>query len=147
MDTTSRTTTQRLFPSVRFVDARAGIAFLHDAFGFEPQVVHDHPDGSVAHAQLVLLGEIVMCGSSRDDDYPVRSPREVGGVTGGIYVALDDAAAVDAVHRRAVAAGAEIIRQPHDTDYGSHDFVARDPEGYIWSFGTYRPEEPGRSSG
>jgi uncharacterized glyoxalase superfamily protein PhnB len=31
---------------------------------------------------------------------------------------------------------------PHDTDYGSHDFMARDPEGHIWSFGTYRPEAP-----
>ena len=47
---------------------------------------------------------------------------------------------VDAVYRRATAAGAEIIAEPHDTDYGSHDFAARDPEGNRWSFGTYRGE-------
>ena len=29
---------------------------------------------------------------------------------------------------------------PTDQDYGSRDFSARDPEGNIWSFGTYRPE-------
>ena len=27
-----------------------------------------------------------------------------------------------------------------DTDYGSRDFSARDPEGNVWSFGTYAPE-------
>ena len=41
---------------------------------------------------------------------------------------------------RARAAGAEIIAGPHDTDYGSRDFAARDPEGNRWSFGTYRGE-------
>jgi uncharacterized glyoxalase superfamily protein PhnB len=143
MAETTQLTTQRIFPSMRFVDARAGIAFLRDAFGFEPQVVYDAPDGGVAHAQLVLFSQIVMVGSSRDDHYPVKSPREVGGVpTGGIYIAVDDAETVDALHRRAVAAGAAIVMAPHDTDYGSHDFMARDPEGHIWSFGTYRPEAP-----
>jgi hypothetical protein len=34
----------------------------------------------------------------------------------------------------------EIISAPHDTDYGSRDFAARDPEGNRWSFGTYRGE-------
>ena len=142
MTDTSQLTTQRIFPSVRYVDAHAGIGFLRAAFGFEPQVVYETPDGGVAHAQLVLLSQIIMLGTSRDDAYPVKSPREVGAVTGGIYLAVDDAAAVDALHQRAVAAGAEIIMAPHDTDYGSHDFMARDPEGHIWSFGTYRPDAP-----
>ena len=45
---------------------------------------------------------------------------------------------VDGVYERAKAAGAEIIAEPYDTDYGSHDFDAADPEGNRWSFGTYR---------
>ena len=40
---------------------------------------------------------------------------------------------------RARAAGARIVREPADTDYGSRDYAARDPEGNLWSFGTYRP--------
>jgi len=43
------------------------------------------------------------------------------------------------------AAGAEIIDELHETDYGSRDFAARDPEGNRWSFGTYRGE-PRKSS-
>jgi len=38
------------------------------------------------------------------------------------------------------AAGADIIRKPEDTDYGSREFALRDPEGNLWSFGTYRGE-------
>lgn len=139
MAETREMTTQRIYPAIRYVDARAAIAFLGSAFGFEPHVVYDAPDGSVAHAELALGDQFIMLGTSRNDRYPVRSPREVGGVTGGTYVALDDASAIDALHRRAVAAGAEVLDPPHDTDYGSHDFSARDPEGHVWSFGTYRP--------
>ena len=57
--------------------------------------------------------------------------------TFGAYVVTDH---VDAVYQRAKAAGAEIITEPYDTDYGSHDFAAADPEGNRWSFGTYRGE-------
>ncbi len=46
----------------------------------------------------------------------------------------------DELHARAKAAGAEITAAPHDTEYGSRDFRARDPEGNRCSFGTYRGE-------
>ena len=36
-------------------------------------------------------------------------------------------------------AGADIALELTDTDYDSRDFTARDPEGTLWSFGTYRP--------
>lgn len=42
------------------------------------------------------------------------------------------------IHARAVAAGATMVRELVETDYGSLDFAVRDPEGNIWSFGTYR---------
>jgi uncharacterized glyoxalase superfamily protein PhnB len=48
--------------------------------------------------------------------------------------------APDALHDRAVAAGAEVFQPLHDTDYGSREFSVRDPEGNRWSFGTYRGE-------
>ncbi|MDF3292698.1 VOC family protein [Streptomyces silvisoli] len=53
----------------------------------------------------------------------------------GAYVTTADP---DTVYRRAVAAGAEITNELHETDYGSRDFTAVDPEGNLWHFGTYR---------
>ena len=48
----------------------------------------------------------------------------------------------DALYERAKRAGAEIQMELTDQDYGSRDFIARDPEGNIWSFGTYDPFAP-----
>ncbi|HEX7161398.1 MAG TPA: VOC family protein [Trebonia sp.] len=38
---------------------------------------------------------------------------------------------------RAVAHGAKVTQELHDTDYGSRDFAIEDPEGNRWAFGTY----------
>jgi len=120
-----------LYPTMRFEDAPAAIDFLERAFGFVRREVYANPDGTIAHAELVLGASILMLGSDRDDP---RLGRRAG--TGWLYVAVDDA---DEHCRRARDAGAEIIREPFDTDYGSRDYTAIDPEGNEWHFGTYRP--------
>jgi uncharacterized glyoxalase superfamily protein PhnB len=56
-----------------------------------------------------------------------------------VYVVLDNEQAIDTMHARAASARAEILMEPQDQDYGSRDFSARDPEGFVWAFGTYRP--------
>jgi uncharacterized glyoxalase superfamily protein PhnB len=49
---------------------------------------------------------------------------------------------IDAVSERAVATNAEIVEPPHQTAFGSavptRAFTARDREGNLWTFGTYR---------
>jgi uncharacterized glyoxalase superfamily protein PhnB len=53
-----------------------------------------------------------------------------------LYLVVPDP---DAHHDRAKAAGAQIVRELADQDYGSREYRARDPEGNLWSFGTYQP--------
>ena len=119
-----------VWPTFRARDAKGLIRFLCDAFGFEEAVVY--ADGDVVHhAELRWPeGGGVMLGSVRDDnDAHVADPGR-----SSAYVVCADP---DAVHARAVAAGATITRAPFDTDYGSRDFAAVDPEGNRWSFGSY----------
>jgi uncharacterized glyoxalase superfamily protein PhnB len=124
----------QVWPTLRAKDARALIRFLVDAFGFEETAVYADGD-LVAHAQLSWpLGGGVMLGSQRPAEGD-RWPLEPG--TFGAYVVTDEP---DALFSRAVAAGAEVLREPYDTDHGSRDFEVRDPEGNRWSFGTYRGE-------
>jgi len=125
----------QVWPTLRARDARTLIRFLVEAFGFEETVVYGEGD-RVDHAQLSWpLGGGIMLGSTRDNDPSDAWPVQPG--TFGAYVVTDDP---DGLCKRAEAAGAEIIAELHDTDYGSRDFVARDPEGNRWSFGTYRGE-------
>ena len=87
-------------------------------------------NGTVHHAELRLGNGLVMFGSSRPDAAATRG----GG--GGIYIVIDDP---DAHCVQAREAGAEIVREPFDTDYGSREYSAKDPEGNIWYLGTYQP--------
>jgi len=139
MNTTQTQTLQSIYPVFRYDDALAAIAWLKSALGFEEQVVYRGEGETVAHAQLSLAGNLIMLGSVRPDTNG-KSPQTLGGFTGGIYIAFATPAEVDGLYARAKAAGAQIVRELNDTDYGSHEFGLRDPEGYEWGFGTYRPQ-------
>lgn len=118
------------YPSLRYRDARAAIEWLEQAFGFEPNLVVEGEGDQIAHAQLEFGDGMVLLGSERDDRWGPRAGQS------WVYVAIED---VDAHCERARSAGAEIVMEPTDQDYGSRDYAARDPEGNLWSFGTYRP--------
>ena len=125
-----------IVPCLSYRDAPAAIEWLKEAFGFSENFVVPGPDDTIAHAQLAFDGGMVMLGSIRDDELQMRAPCDLGGVTQSIYIVVED---TDAHYARAVEAGAEIVRELEDTPYGSRDYSARDPEGHLWHFGTYRP--------
>jgi uncharacterized glyoxalase superfamily protein PhnB len=122
---------QSIYPVLKYRDAHAAIDFLERAFGFERRQVHEGDGGAIVHAELGVGDEVIGL-SSTGVGNPVYE-QGVGRTT--VYVVVDE---IDPLHDRAKAAGAEIVMAPEDQEYGSRDFAARDPEGNIWSFGTYR---------
>jgi uncharacterized glyoxalase superfamily protein PhnB len=127
----------RIYPTLGCKDAEAMIRWLKDVVGFVERVAYRSDDGVVQHAELAYGSSILMLGQSRDDEYG-RLVGDIGGRrTDSLYVAVTDP---DALHAKAKAAGARIEMELHDTDYGSRDFACRDPEGNLWSFGTYWPK-------
>ncbi|MFF2950112.1 VOC family protein [Kitasatospora sp. NPDC057965] len=132
----------QVWPSLRARDAHALIRFLSEAFGFEEVVAYGE-GAFVAHAELAWPeGGGVMLGSDRPTPEGAE-PWPGGPGTFSAYVVTADP---DALHARAVAAGARITTAPFDTDYGSRDFAAADPEGNHWYFGTY-PGAPRPTAG
>jgi uncharacterized glyoxalase superfamily protein PhnB len=126
----------RIYPAMRFANAEKMIDWLCEAFGFTVHAKH-MADGKVAHAQLAFGSSIIMCGDVKDDAYGALVGKPDGKGGRSLYVAVDDP---DAMCERARKAGAEIIEEPTDRDYGNREFMCRDPEGNIWSFGTYWPK-------
>ena len=126
----------RLYPTLRCRDAEAMMRWLKDVVGFTERVVYRN-DGVVHHAELAYGSSILMLGQSRDDEYGKLVGDTGGRRTDSLYVAVTDP---DALHARAKTAGARIEMELRDTDYGSRDFACRDPEGNLWSFGTYWPK-------
>ena len=127
-----------IITSMRYRDAAAAIEWLCNAFGFTKHLIVPGPDGSIAHAQLVLGDGMIMLGSVADDDYGrmVKTPQEAGGNTQCAYVVVDE---IDGHYRRAMAAGAQIVMEIADQEYGGRLYSAKDPEGYLWNFGSYDP--------
>ncbi len=122
---------------LNYDDAGAAVDWLEQAFGFERSSVHEGPNGKIAHAELRFGDGMVMLGPAGPNGFGLKTPKELGAVNQGVYVIVDNG--IDAHHERALAAGAEIVREPNDTDYDSREYMARDLEGNLWSFGTYRP--------
>lgn len=131
-----------IIPCLRYEDAPRAIAFLCDAFGFDRHAVFADPDDPaiVHHAQLVWCDRMVMVSSAIETPHAAlagaRTPAQAGGVTMELYLVVDD---VDGHAARAVAAGATILSAPEDKPYGGRGYAARDPEGHVWSFGSYDP--------
>ena len=123
-----------IYPALRYKDAPAAIRWLTTAFGLTERMVVPGPDDTIAHAQLAWGdGGMIMLGSTTDGG-DGRLAEQVG--PAWVYLVVDDP---DTHHERAVAAGAEIVQPLTDEDYGSRGYTARDPEGNVWSFGTYQP--------
>lgn len=123
--------TAKIYPVLTYDDAKAAIAWLGEAFGFEPHAVYEGEDGMIDHAELKLDGAFLMLSSKSDNIWSESN--------GPISVSLPDG--IDAHYERAKAAGAEIVSEPEDKHYGSRDYAARDLEGNLWNFGTYVPGE------
>ncbi len=119
-------------------DPNAAVEWLCRAFGFQEHAVYKGEDGQVMHAELSFGNGMVMLGGNKGPLGPhMRVPSQLDGLcTQIVYIIVDDA---DAHYAQAKAAGAEIVTELKNEDYGGRDYSCRDPEGHIWSFGTYNP--------
>jgi uncharacterized glyoxalase superfamily protein PhnB len=123
----------QVWPTLQAHDALALIDFYVEIFGFERTAVY--ADGTtVAHAQLDWPeGGGIMLGSHKPGAEWSTQPG-----THAAYVVTDHVK--ELWQRVRDAAGVTVIYPLSSTDYGSHEFAVRDPEGNSWSFGTYRGE-------
>ena len=134
-------TTATIIPGLRYQDAPKAIDWLCRAFGFEKHLVVPGEGDTIAHAQLRFGNGMIMLGSAGKHgggyDELVKTPAEVGGVnTQAPYVIVEDC---DAHYAKARAAGAEIVLDLEDKEYGGRGYTCRDLEGNVWSFGDYDP--------
>lgn len=136
-DTPPRPLPTGVVPVLFYRDAPAMIDWLERAFGFARRLVVPGDGGTVRHSELTLGASVIMVSSSRPDQ-EWKSASELGASSAGVCVYVADP---DAHYARAVAAGAQVLFPLKDSDYGSRDYTARDPEGTSWTFGTYIPGE------
>ncbi len=99
------------------------------------------PSGKIGHAEIQIGDAVIML----SDEFPemgARSPRSIGGSPAAVLLYFED---VDAVARRAVAAGGKLARPVEDQFYGDRAGKLEDPFGHTWWIATRKedvsPEE------
>jgi uncharacterized glyoxalase superfamily protein PhnB len=127
-----------VWPCLMYDDAEAARVFLTEVFGFtETLTVRGEGGRQIVHAEMVWPeGGGVMYGTAKNSVH-AEMPQPTG--IQWLCVATDDP---DAVYQRAVEAGAAIVMKPYDTDYGSRNVAIADPQGHVWTFGTYKGTKP-----
>lgn len=132
-----------IIPCLRYRDAHAAIEWLCKAFGFEKQAVYENENGGVEHAQLTFGHGMVMLGEVHDNEFGrhIAQPDEIGGrETQCACVIVGNC---KSHYQQAKAAGAVIVDEYAEKDYGGAGYSCHDPEGHLWYFGSYDPWQPG----
>jgi uncharacterized glyoxalase superfamily protein PhnB len=129
----------RLSPHLTCAGAAAAIDFYKQAFGAVEIMRLPAPDGTLAHASILIEGARVLLADERvvpgapdrDPDHP--SPTTLGGTPVTLHLIVGD---VDAVFARAVAAGAWVVMAVAPTFWGDRYGILLDPFGHRWSIST-----------
>lgn len=110
----------------------AAVAFYKKAFGAKAVMCMEH-DGKIAHAEITIGDSKVMLSDGCSKEI-TPSPKELGGSPVSIYLYVKD---VDAVVKRAVAAGGKLIRAVENHFYGDRSGGVEDPFGHQWYIATH----------
>jgi PhnB protein len=127
-----------LSPYLAVDDAAAAIEFYKNAFGAEETMRMEWGEGRIGHAELKIGDSHVML----SDPFPqatTKSPKELGGTTGTVFMYVED---VDAVVQQAVDAGATVTMEVEDMFWGDRFGSITDPFGHSWSIATHVEDVP-----
>ncbi|MFL5680753.1 MAG: VOC family protein [Chloroflexota bacterium] len=117
-----------LIPLLACADIAREHDFLVDVLGFGSAGLERTSDGRVVHGE-VRAGHRRIWLHPVDEPHGLVPPGPHGHAGGGIVVHVRD---VDTHYERVRAAGAEIVDEPRDQDYGQREYGVRDPEGHLW---------------
>jgi uncharacterized glyoxalase superfamily protein PhnB len=119
-------------PLLACSDIAAEHGFLVSVLGLVSAGLERMPDGTVVHAE-VRAGSHRIWLHRADESDKLVPPGPNGSAGGGIVIHVDD---VDAHYERVRAAGADVLYEPRDQDYGQREYGVRDPEGHLWWIAT-----------
>jgi PhnB protein len=120
-------------PYLTVKGAAAAIDFYKKAFGAEEALRMNTPDGKVMHAEIRIGGAVVMLHDEMPE-WKALSPQTIGDSASSIMLYVND---VDAVFKRAIAAGATSVMEPADQFYGDRSGGLKDPFGHKWHIATH----------
>jgi PhnB protein len=119
-------------PYMMFAGCAKAMEFYTKAFGAREVMCMKGPDGKVGHAEM-QIGDCHIMMADESPQMEAFAVKHYGGSPISLMLYTEDC---DAMHARALEAGAESLREPADQPYGIRMSGVRDPFGYKWWIGT-----------
>jgi PhnB protein len=129
---------QEVTPYLSIRGAAQAIAFYKKAFGAKELMRMPGPEGKLGHAEIRIGASRVML-SDEYEPMQFLGPQSRGGTTVHLHVYVKN---VDAMAKRAVAAGAKLMRPVQDQFYGDRTGTLEDPFGHVWHLATHVEDVP-----
>jgi PhnB protein len=123
-------------PYIVVRNAASAIEFYTKAFGAKERFRLSMSGDKVAHAELDVLGSRLLL-ADEFPDFGAIGPLTLGGSPVSLHVYVED---VDALVKRAVAEGADVLRPLKDEFYGDRVCLLADPFGHRWHLATRKEE-------
>ena len=117
-------------PYLTLDNPEAAMDFLKRAFDGQETYAMRDDKGHVQHAEMKVGNSMLMLGRARDQ-WKSRP--------GNFYIYVED---VDAVYKRAIAAGGTSLGEPADQFYGDRHGGVTDSEGNNWWIATHIEDVP-----
>jgi PhnB protein len=114
-------------------DGAMAIKFYKKAFGATEIMNMKAPGGKTMHAEIQIGDSRIML-ADECPEMGARSPQALGGSPVSIMLYVED---VDALAKKAVAAGAKVLRPVQDQFYGDRSGGFEDPFGHSWHLSTH----------
>ena len=121
-----------VIPALAFKGADAAIKWYKNVFGAKEKMRFDNPDGTIAHAEITLGDDVIML--SEENPQYNSSPKTLKGNSINLCIYVPD---VDAVVKKAVDDGANLVMPVEDQFYGDRTGRIEDPFGYRWIISTH----------
>jgi PhnB protein len=129
----------RVTPHLTIEGAAGAVDFYTGVLGATERMRMAMPDGSVAHAEVVIGDSVIMIGEANLPVPTDPSPKTLGGSPVSLFVYVED---VDDVFQRAVKEGAIPVSEPGDHFYGDRVATFDDPYGHRWNIATHIEDVP-----
>lgn len=121
-------------PTLTIKGAAQAIDFYKKALGAQEIMRMSAPDGKIGHAEIKIGDSIIFISDEMQMPGCPRSPQSLGGVTGTLYLYVED---VDRAFQRAIDAGGKQTSPPTDMFWGDRHGAFVDPFGHMWSLSTH----------
>ncbi|SDX58079.1 VOC family protein [Paenibacillus sp. CF384] len=120
--------TNQVLPHLYYENVAEALTWVNQTFGFQEHFRFELPNGQL-HGAMIYLGDVWVMLKSIDQ--LTASPIKLGAATQSLMLFVTD---IEEHYNHSKTAGARIVEELFETEYGERQYAAVDIENHLWLF-------------